>query len=62
MFRKQDPKNLRSKNKTQSIVFTGRDVIDDVPDSTQQQAVQMEKNENFQGHFRKRATPAVSKE
>ena len=59
MFRKQDPKNLRSKNKTQSIVFTGRDVIDDVPDSTQQQAVQMEKNENVQGHFRKRATPAV---
>ena len=62
MFRKQDPKNLRSKNKTQSIVFTGRDVIDDVPDSTQQQTVQTEKNENFQGHFRKRATPAVSKE
>lgn len=62
MFRKQDPKNLRSKNKTQSIVFTGRDVIDDVPDSTQQQAVQTEKNENVQGHFRKHATPAVSKE
>lgn len=60
--RKQDPNNLRSRNKTQSIVFTGMDVVSDVLDSAKQQVVNTERNENFQSHFRKRATPAVSNE
>ena len=48
MFRKQDPNNLRSKNKTQSIVFTGKEVLNEVSDCIQQPLVQTDKNIKIQ--------------
>lgn len=57
--RKQDPNNLRSKNKAQSIVFTGKDVLTSVPDSPPQPADPADKNLHLPANIRKRATPAV---
>ena len=60
MFRKQDPNNLRSKNKTQSIVFTGKEVLNEVSDCIQQPLVQTDKNIKIQEPSKKRAIPAVN--